>query len=60
MDLIIAISIILFGAYFFYITFKDGQKREAEPTTSYIMHLGGYLGGFFAIIIGLIKLFKNL
>jgi len=60
MDLIISISIIIFGVSFFYMTYKDGKKREVEPTASYIMHLGGYMGGFFAVIIGLIKLFKNL
>ena len=60
MDLIIAISIVIFGVFFFYMTYKDEKKREVELTTSYIMHLGGYIGGFFAVIIGLIKLFKNL
>lgn len=60
MDLIISISIIIFGVFIFYMTYKDGKKRVAEPTTSYIMHLSGYMGGFFAVIIGLIKLFRNL
>lgn len=60
MDLIISIVVIVFGSVVLYVTYKDGEKRNAEFSVDYIMHLKGYLGGFVFFIIGLIMLFKNL
>jgi di/tricarboxylate transporter len=59
MNLIIAILIIMFGVLFFYMTYKDGKKREVEFTTDYIMHLKGYFAGIGFLILGLIILFRN-
>ena len=38
------------------ITYFDGKKRNAELTTSYIMHLKGYIGGIGLFLIGLLML----
>lgn len=57
---LIAIGLILVGAFFFYMTYKDGRKRKAELTTDYVMHLKGYGGGVGFVILGLILLFRNI
>lgn len=58
MDLIIPILFMIFGGFVFYITYKDGEKREVELTTGYIMHLSGYFGGIGFFIMGLMMIFK--
>lgn len=50
---------MIIGILFFIITLTDGKKRKAELTTSYIMHLKGYIGGIVLFLIGLIMFFKN-
>ena len=41
------------------ITYFDGKKRNTELTTSYIMHLKGYIGGMGLFLIGLFMLLNN-
>jgi hypothetical protein len=49
---------MIVGIVVFFITYKDGKKRKAELTTSYIMHFKGYVGGILVFLIGLILFFK--
>ena len=59
MNIFWSISLIVLGIFILIITKNDGKKRKMELTTSYIMHLKGYIGGIIFIIIGLIKLFHS-
>lgn len=54
-----SIILMIVGIVVFFITYKDGKKRKAELTTSYIMHLKGYVGGIVIFLIGLIMFLKN-
>lgn len=54
-----SIILMIVGIVVFFITYKDGKKRKAELTTSYIMHLKGYVGGIVVFLIGLIMFLKN-
>jgi hypothetical protein len=53
-----SIILMIVGIVVFFITYKDGKKRKAELTTSYIMHFKGYVGGILVFLIGLILFFK--
>ena len=55
---LIPILLIVVGFIIFYLTYKDNTTRKATLTTSYIMHLKGFIGGFFLIIIGIILITK--
>jgi len=57
--MVFSIILMIVGVIVFFITYKDGKKRKAELTTSYIMHLKGYVGGVVVFIIGLIMFLKN-
>lgn len=57
--MIFSIALIVFGFAILIITLNDGKNRKPELTTSYMMHLKGYVGGIGFIIIGLFLLFKN-
>jgi hypothetical protein len=50
---------MIIGLVVFFITYKDGKKRKAELTTSYIMHLKGYTGGIVVFLIGLIMFIQS-
>lgn len=54
-----SIILMIVGIVVFFITYKDGKKRKAELTTSYIMHLKGYVGGIVVFLIGLIMFLKS-
>ena len=56
MNIFWSIILIVLGIFILIITIKDGRKRRMELTTSYIMHLKGYVGGIGLILVGLIKL----
>jgi hypothetical protein len=58
-NMVFPILLMIAGFIIFFITYKDGEKRKAELTTSYIMHLKGYVGGIVLFLIGLILFFKN-
>ncbi len=47
------------GIFFVLLSYRDGKTRKIELTTSYMMHLKGYIGGIVLIIIGLIYLSKE-
>lgn len=47
------------GIFFVLLSYRDGKTRKIEQTTSYVMHLKGYIGGIVLIIIGLIYLSKE-
>jgi hypothetical protein len=51
--------LMIVGMVVFFITYKDGKKRKAGLTTSYIMHLKSYVGGIIVFLIGLIMFIKN-
>lgn len=55
-----SIALIVLGILILIITINDGRKKKTELTTSYIMHLKGYIGGIIFIIIGLIKFFLSI
>ena len=48
------------GIFFVLLFYRDGKTRKIELTTSYVMHLKGYIGGIVLIIIGLIYLSKDI
>lgn len=58
MKFVLSVFLIVLGLFIFIITYKDGRKRKAELTTSYVMHLKGYFGSLILFIIGLIILLK--
>lgn len=58
MEYFYSLVLIMAGFYFFYITYKDGKTKKSTLTTSYIMHLKGYIGGIGLILIGLLWLSK--
>lgn len=47
------------GIFVFLMTYFDGKKRNAELTTSYIMHLKGYIGGIGLFLIGLFMMLNH-
>jgi hypothetical protein len=55
---ILSILLILSGIFVLYITIKDNKTRKPELTTSYIMHLKGFIGGIGLLILGIIISFK--
>lgn len=55
---ILSILLILTGIFVLYITIKDNKTRKPELTTSYIMHLKGFIGGIGLLILGIIILVK--
>jgi uncharacterized membrane protein len=55
---LLSLLLILLGVIIFYITYKDNKTRKANLTTSYIMHLKGFIGDFFLMIIGIIIMNK--
>lgn len=55
---ILSILLILTGIFVLYITIKDNKTRKPELTTSYIMHLKGFIGGIGLLILGIIISFK--
>ena len=57
-NIILSILLIFTGIFVLFITIKDNKTRKPELTTSYIMHLKGFIGGFGLILIGLIIFFK--
>lgn len=57
-NITISILFILAGIFILFITLKDNKSRKPELTTSYIMHLKGFIGGFVLIIIGILILLK--
>jgi hypothetical protein len=54
-----SIILMIIGLVVFFITYKDGKKRKAELTTSYIMYLKGYTGGIVVFLIGLIMFIQS-
>ena len=60
MNIFWSIILIFFGIFILNMTIKDGKKRQMELTTSYIMHLKGYIGGIVLILVGLIILFRHI
>lgn len=60
MNNLLAMVLILGGIGLIYITYTDGKNRKKELTTSYIMHLKGYVGGVGLILIGLRILYNEL
>lgn len=53
------LGFIILGGGIFYTTYRDEKNRKRELTTGYIMHLKGYIGGFFLFIIGIILLIDD-
>ncbi len=60
MIMIKSILLMLVGIFVFIMTYFDGKKRNAELTTSYIMHLKGYIGGIIVFLIGLLILLNSI
>lgn len=56
MNVFFSITLMIVGIILFILTYRDGKARKAELTTSYIMHLKGYIGGVSVFLIGLIML----
>lgn len=56
MNVFFSITLMIVGIILFILTYRDGKGRKAELTTSYIMHLKGYIGGVSVFLIGLIML----
>ncbi|MBS4041757.1 MAG: hypothetical protein KGZ81_14300 [Flavobacteriales bacterium] len=48
------------GIFFVVLTSKDGKVRKRELTTSYVMHLKGYLGGIVLIIIDILNIIREI
>lgn len=48
------------GIFFLILTLKDGKVRKRELTTSYVMHLKGYVGGIVLIIIGILNIIREI
>ncbi|MFN3941961.1 MAG: hypothetical protein ACK4K1_04920 [Flavobacterium sp.] len=48
------------GIFFVLLSYRDEKTRKIELSTSYVMHLKGYIGGIVLIIIGLIYLSKEI
>ncbi len=59
-EIIYSIVFIIIGMFFLFFTYKDGEKKEVNLTTSYVSHIKGYLAGFGFIILGVLKLFGYL
>lgn len=56
MKYVYSICMIVVGAYFFYMTYKDGRKKKATFTYDYMLHFRGYIGGIGLIIGGILML----
>ncbi len=48
------------GIFLVLLSYRDEKTRKIELSTSYVMHLKGYIGGIVLIIIGLIYLSKEI
>lgn len=57
--MIVPILFMVVGIFVFIMTYIDGKNRNAELTTSYIMHLKGYIGGMGLFLIGLFMMLNN-
>ena len=53
------ICAIVFGIFFFIFTYRDKNKPSPGLTIDYSWHLGGYEGGIFAIVYGLVRFFDS-
>lgn len=60
MKFIYSIGSIILGVFFIIITYKDGKGIKPSFTTSYIMHLRGYIGGICFILLGIYMLIDAL
>ena len=56
MILVYSIGSIILGVFFLIVTYKDGKTTKPNLTTSYIMHLRGYVGGVGFILLGVVIL----
>lgn len=57
-DIILGIALMIGGIIFFFMTLKDEKKKRL--TTSYVMHLKGYVGGIGLFLMGLVMLYRIL
>ena len=57
--MIVPILFMVIGILVVIMTYIDGKNRNAELTTSYIMHLKGYIGGMGLFLIGLFMMLNN-
>lgn len=60
MNFLYSFGCLLVGSVFLYICYKDGKKIKASFTTSYVVHIRGYIGSIAFIIMGLMLLSKEL
>lgn len=56
MKFVYSIGSIVLGVFFLIVTYMDGKATKPNLTTSYIMHLRGYVGGIGFILLGIIML----
>ncbi|WP_158963802.1 hypothetical protein [Myroides fluvii] len=54
----LSILLIIGGLLFFIMTLIDEKNRDKALTTSYVMHLKGYLGGIGLFLMGIIMLYR--
>jgi hypothetical protein len=57
--MIVPILFMVIGILVVIMTYIDGKNRNAELTTSYIMHLKGYIGGMGLFLIGLFMMLND-
>lgn len=57
-NVFLSILFIVGGLLFFIMTLKDEKNRDKALTTSYVMHLKGYLGGIGLILMGVVMLYR--
>jgi len=58
MKFVYSIGSIILGVFFLIVTYKDGKTTKPNLTTSYIMHLRGYVGGVGFILLGIFMLIE--
>jgi len=57
-NVLLSILLIIGGLFFFMMTLRDEKNRNKTLTTSYVMHLKGYLGGIGLFLMGIIMLYR--
>ena len=57
-NIFLSILLIIGGLFFFMMTLRDEKNRNKTLTTSYVMHLKGYLGGIGLFLMGIIMLYR--
>jgi hypothetical protein len=58
MKIIYAFGYIIIGILVLRMTIRDEKKYKSILSSGYSLHLGGYIGGIGAIIVGLTLLYE--